>query len=146
MHLSKEALSFACASAAAAAGFYTKRGKVLRGRDEEFCRVVGALSARRHGRIRRGYRCKERLQKFIKILVTSSLSSVDSVLFSREVDPAELLMDLGFGGASTDRLARIPLRFFQPSKVRYFGISSFSSLLFQFFWDNVNGTFSDNLI
>ena len=45
------------------------------------------------------------------------LNSVDSVLFSREVDPAELLMDLGFGGASTDRLARIPLRFFQPSKV-----------------------------
>ena len=42
---------------------------------------------------------------------------MDSVLFSREVDPAELLMDLGFGGASTDRLARIPLRFFQPSKV-----------------------------
>ena len=45
------------------------------------------------------------------------LNSVDSVLFSREVDPAELLMDLGFGGASTDRLARIPLRFFKPSKV-----------------------------
>ena len=66
---------------------------------------------------RRGYRCKERLQEFIIPLVTSSLSSVDSVLFSREVDPAELLMDLGFGGASTDRLARIPLRFFQPSKV-----------------------------
>ena len=56
-------------------------------------------------------------KKVIIPLVTSSLSSVDSVLFSREVDPAELLMDLGFGGASTDRLARIPLRFFQPSKV-----------------------------
>ncbi len=43
--------------------------------------------------------------------------SVDSVLQSREVDPAELLMDLGFGGQTTDLLARIPVRFFQPSKV-----------------------------
>ena len=43
--------------------------------------------------------------------------SVDSVLYSREVDPAELLMDLGFGGQSTDLLARIPARFFQKSQV-----------------------------
>lgn len=47
----------------------------------------------------------------------STLFSVDSVLYSREVDPAELLMDLGFGGRSSDILARIPARFFQPSMV-----------------------------
>eukprot|EP00094_Tigriopus_californicus_P009871 TCALIF_09518-PA protein Name:"Protein of unknown function" AED:0.06 eAED:0.06 QI:947/0.4/0.5/1/1/1/6/0/681 len=44
------------------------------------------------------------------------LEFVDSVLLSREVDPSELLMDLGFGGQSLDLLARIPLRFFGPSR------------------------------
>jgi hypothetical protein len=44
--------------------------------------------------------------------------SVGSVLYSREVDPAELLMDLGFGRQSSDQMTRIPARFFQPSKVR----------------------------
>ena len=57
------------------------------------------------------------------LIVVVIYFSVDSVLFSREVDPAELLMDLGFGGQSADLLARIPARFFQPSKVfcRYLG-------------------------
>ena len=43
---------------------------------------------------------------------------MDSVLYSREVDPAELLMDLGFGGQSSDLLTKIPSRFFQPSMVK----------------------------
>ena len=60
---------------------------------------------------------------------------MDSVLFSREVDPAELLMDLGFGGASTDRLARIPLRFFQPSKVVRYTVIHQPPL--PIFWDIV---------
>lgn len=48
---------------------------------------------------------------------------MDTVLLSREVDPAELLMELGFGGGgeeSNDLLARIPARFFQPSRVSAF--------------------------
>jgi len=54
---------------------------------------------------------------FAKTVIAALFFSVDTVLYSREVDPAELLMDLGFGGTSTDQLARIPARFFQPSKV-----------------------------
>ena len=53
------------------------------------------------------------------------LHSVDTVLLSREVDPAELLMELGFGGGgeeSNDLLARIPARFFQPSRVSTFNL------------------------
>jgi hypothetical protein len=47
--------------------------------------------------------------------------SVDSVLFSREVDPTELLMDLGFGGGSSaeDIAGRIPSRFLQKSAVSH---------------------------
>ena len=52
-----------------------------------------------------------------KLWIPIYICSVDSVLYSREVDPAELLMDLGFGGQATDPLGRIPARFFQPSKV-----------------------------
>ena len=37
---------------------------------------------------------------------------------SRNVDPAEFLMDLGFGGRSTSVLARMPTRFFTKSHVR----------------------------
>ncbi len=46
---------------------------------------------------------------------------MDSVLFSREVDPTELLMDLGFGGGSTaeDIAGRIPTRFLQKSAVSH---------------------------
>ena len=47
---------------------------------------------------------------------TSSFSSMDSVLQSREADPEEVLINLGF--AESEALAKIPLRFFkQPSKV-----------------------------
>jgi hypothetical protein len=55
--------------------------------------------------------------------------SVDSVLFSREVDPAELLMDLGFGGQSSDLLTRIPARFFQPSQVTAHNVNFYSAQL-----------------
>ncbi|XP_059088861.1 uncharacterized protein LOC131884972 isoform X2 [Tigriopus californicus] len=54
-----------------------------------------------------------------------TVSSVDSVLLSREVDPSELLMDLGFGGQSLDLLARIPLRFFGPSRARGICVEDF---------------------
>ncbi len=48
-----------------------------------------------------------------------SLFSVDSVLMSRSVDPAELLMDLGFGGSKQNSsLSRIPIRFFTQSHVK----------------------------
>eukprot|EP00095_Tigriopus_kingsejongensis_P007535 maker-scaffold104_size368486-snap-gene-0.9 protein:Tk07535 transcript:maker-scaffold104_size368486-snap-gene-0.9-mRNA-1 annotation:"hypothetical protein L798_11134" len=54
-----------------------------------------------------------------------TVSSVDSVLYSREVDPAELLMDLGFGGQSTDLLTRIPERFFRPSQAKGISVEEF---------------------
>ena len=42
---------------------------------------------------------------------------MDSVLQSREADPEEVLINLGF--AESEALAKIPLRFLQqPSKVR----------------------------
>ena len=37
---------------------------------------------------------------------------------SRNVDPSEFLLELGFGGPSTSILARIPARFFTKSHVR----------------------------
>ena len=121
----------------AAAGFYTKREKVLRG----ILPSCGSLecSAPRKDIALKGERVpmERKISKIpnpTNLLHPPSLSSsVDSVLFSREVDPAELLMDLGFGGASTDRLARIPLRFFQPSKVS-------SALYRPIFWDIVAST------
>ena len=53
-------------------------------------------------------------------ILTWNLFSVDSVLMSRNVDPSEFLLDLGFGGPSTSILARIPARFFTKSHVRIF--------------------------
>ena len=38
--------------------------------------------------------------------------SIESVFLSRAVDPGELLMDLGFGGAPSAAFSRIPSRFF----------------------------------
>ena len=48
---------------------------------------------------------------------SSSRSSIDSLLDSRQADPVEVLLNLGFGGHSQDGLARIPERFLRPSKV-----------------------------
>ncbi|XP_045104519.1 LOW QUALITY PROTEIN: uncharacterized protein LOC123499996 [Portunus trituberculatus] len=46
-----------------------------------------------------------------------SRSSIDSLLDSRQADPVEVLLNLGFGGHAQDGLARIPERFLRPSKV-----------------------------
>jgi len=55
----------------------------------------------------------------------STVSSVDSVLMSRNVDPSEFLLELGFGGPSTSILARIPARFFTKSHAKGISVASF---------------------
>ncbi|KAK8390076.1 hypothetical protein O3P69_012950 [Scylla paramamosain] len=50
-------------------------------------------------------------------LSLQSRSSIDSLLDSRQADPVEVLLNLGFGGHAQDGLARIPERFLRPSKV-----------------------------
>ena len=51
-------------------------------------------------------------------------SSMDSVLQSREVDPEEVLYNLGF--ADSEALAKIPIRFLQrPSVARGVSIENF---------------------
>ena len=48
-------------------------------------------------------------------------STIESVFLSRAVDPAELLIDLGFGGSPASTFSRIPARFFATkSHVRLF--------------------------
>jgi len=55
---------------------------------------------------------------------TASVSSMDSVLQSREADPEEVLINLGF--AESEALAKIPLRFLkQPSKAKGVSIENF---------------------
>ncbi|XP_069955410.1 uncharacterized protein [Cherax quadricarinatus] len=47
----------------------------------------------------------------------SNRSSIDSLLESRQADPVEVLLSLGFGGPVQDGISRIPERFLKPSKV-----------------------------
>ncbi|XP_050698047.1 uncharacterized protein LOC126986169 isoform X2 [Eriocheir sinensis] len=54
-----------------------------------------------------------------------SRSSIDSLLDSRQADPVEVLLNLGFGGQPQDSLARIPERFLKPSEVRGNSIEDF---------------------
>ncbi|KAG7166852.1 TESPA1-like [Homarus americanus] len=44
-------------------------------------------------------------------------SSIDSLLESRQADPVEVLLSLGFGGHAQDGISRIPERFLRPSQV-----------------------------
>ncbi|XP_071544270.1 uncharacterized protein olf186-M isoform X2 [Panulirus ornatus] len=46
-----------------------------------------------------------------------SKSSIDSLLESRQADPVEVLLSLGFGGHPQDGISRIPERFLKPSQV-----------------------------
>lgn len=55
--------------------------------------------------------CSSNMETINKSLPSTNLffSSVDSVLQSREADPEEILLNLGFGGS--EQLSRIPARF-----------------------------------
>ncbi|XP_047481519.1 uncharacterized protein LOC125033963 isoform X2 [Penaeus chinensis] len=50
-------------------------------------------------------------------LSLQSKSSIDSLLESREADPVDVLLSLGFGGQAQDTVTRIPERFLRPSQV-----------------------------
>lgn len=67
----------------------------------------------------------EQHTSFQSDMSAKTVSSVDSVLLSRNVDPAELLMDLGFGGPPTSSLARIPARFFSKSQAKGISVEDF---------------------
>ena len=44
-------------------------------------------------------------------------SSIDSLLESRQADPVDVLLSLGFGAQSQEGISRIPDRFLRPSQV-----------------------------
>ncbi|XP_064120343.1 uncharacterized protein LOC135224963 [Macrobrachium nipponense] len=58
-------------------------------------------------------------------LSLQSRSSIDSLLDSRQADPVDVLLSLGFGAQSQEGLARIPERFLKPSQVRGNNIDEF---------------------
>ncbi|XP_068239553.1 serine-rich adhesin for platelets-like isoform X2 [Palaemon carinicauda] len=58
-------------------------------------------------------------------LSLQSRSSIDSLLDSRQADPVDVLLSLGFGAQSQEGLARVPERFLRPSRVRGNNIDEF---------------------
>ncbi|CAB4065560.1 unnamed protein product [Lepeophtheirus salmonis] len=71
-----------------------------------------------------------------------TVSSVDSVLLARELNPTEMLMELGFGGPPTSMLARVPRRFLQDSEVKGISLRKFISMQDEVF--EYNGNMDNN--
>eukprot|EP00096_Caligus_rogercresseyi_P000248 TRINITY_DN1063_c0_g2_i1.p1 TRINITY_DN1063_c0_g2~~TRINITY_DN1063_c0_g2_i1.p1 ORF type:complete len:532 (-),score=147.42 TRINITY_DN1063_c0_g2_i1:396-1991(-) len=71
---------------------------------------------------------RELYRSFQSDISMKTVSSVDSVLLARELNPLDMLMELGFGGPPTSNLARIPRRFLKDSEVKGISLRNFLSM------------------